>query len=136
MRNIDVIKAEISKLEAELADAVSRDKMRTAAVHIIRNSGWEWDNKLNQWRSPKKERDFKVFDQTKSTHIKAGDWVRIDTGFPGGYGYVREVAGPHVRVSFIGRVTPLGASVQEDSRLFHHSRLTVVPHEEIMKNFK
>lgn len=136
MRNIDVIKAEISKLEAELADAVSHDKMRTAAVHIVRNLGWEWDNKLNQWRSPKKERDFKVFDQNTSTHIKAGDWVRIDTGFTGGYGFVRKVEGPHARVSFIGRVTPLGASVQESSRLFHHSHLKVVSHEEIMKNFK
>lgn len=128
MRNIDVIKAEISRLEAELADAVSHDKMRTAAVHIVRNLGWEWDNKLNQWRSPKKERD--------STHIKAGDWVRIDAGYTDGYGYVREVEGKHARVSFVGLVTPLGASVQDSSRLYLSSHLKVVSHEEIMKNFK
>lgn len=134
MRNIDVIKAEISKLEAELADAVSHDKMRTTAVHIVRNLGWEWDGK--QWRSPKKERDFKVFDGVKMSHIKAGDWVRIDTGFTGGYGYVRKVEGPHARVSFVAKVTPLGASVQESSRLYHTCHLKVVAHEEIVKNFR
>lgn len=136
MRDIDVIKAEISKLEAELADAVSHDKMRTAAVHIVRNLGWEWDNKLNQWRAPKKERDFKVFDQNTSTHIKVGDWVHIDAGLTGGYGFVRKVEGPHARVSFVYRVTPLGASVQRSSLLFHQSHLKVVSHQEVLKNFK
>lgn len=136
MRNIDVIKAEISKLEAELADAVSHDKMRTAAVHIVRNLGWEWDNKLNQWRSPKKERDFKVFDQNTSTHIKAGDWVRIDTGLIGGYGFVRKVEGNRARVSHIARITPFGASVCDSSRQYYAKDLTVVSHAEILKNAK
>lgn len=136
MRNIDVIKAEISKLEAELADAVSHDKMRTAAVHIVRNLGWEWDNKLNQWRSPKKERDFKVFDSSSMSHIKAGDWVKYDTGIVGGYAYVRRIRNNYADISMVRRVTIMGASVDDRSIMVQCSQLKVVSHEEIVKNFK
>lgn len=131
MRNIDVIKAEISKLEAELADAVSHDKMRTAAVHIVRNLGWEWDSKLNQWRSPKKERDFKVFDQNTMTYIKAGDWVVYDTGLVGGYGYVRSVADNRVRISPVERVSSRGAIVSERQTTVNSKFVRVISHDKL-----
>lgn len=139
MRDINVIKAEISKLEAELADAVSHDKMRTAAVHIVRNLGWEWDSKLNQWRSPKKERDFKVFDQNTSTHIKAGDWVYVSANFASGhrsgYAYVRSVRGSFVTVSFVRGVTKAGANVEYARSTALASECKVVSHTQVLDSY-
>lgn len=40
MRNIKTIEADISKLQAELADVKDHEDMRDSAVHILKNLGW------------------------------------------------------------------------------------------------
>lgn len=45
MRDIKVIEAEISKLQAELEDAKAERTMRISAVYILKNLGWTFDYK-------------------------------------------------------------------------------------------
>lgn len=134
MRNSDVIKAEISKLEAELADSVSHERMHATAVQIVRNLGWEWDNKLNQWRSPAKECNSATPDDNAAVQIKPRDWVRIDLGCTGVYGLVRAIEGPYAKVSYVSRVTPVGINVHKSIDMVHTAHLKVVSREEIVKN--
>lgn len=72
MRDIKVIEAEISKLQAELEDAKSHEHMRTSAVHILKNLGWTFSRR-DGWMRPKPIA--KEFDSSTMTHIKVGDLV-------------------------------------------------------------
>lgn len=127
MRDPKVIQAEIAKLEAELEDVKYHEIKTRSAVHILKNLGWTWTRQTG-WKM-----DFKTFDKDSMTHIKAGDWVKIDTGTTGGYGYVRNVSGNLARVSFVERVTSAGAVVQESSRMYTTNYLKVVSHTEIVR---
>lgn len=131
MRDIKVIEADIAKLQAELADAKDHQSMRDAAVHILKNLGWTYNR---GWKKPTAKAN--IFDPKSMTHIKAGDWVKYDAGFMGGYGYVRRVRGTYADISMVRRVTPLGASVDDRSIMVQCSQLKVISHAEIMNNFK
>lgn len=131
MRDPKVIQAEIAKLEAELEDVKFHEYKTRSAAQILNNLGWTWTRK-GGWKKPEPKMDFKTFDKDSMTHIKAGDWVKIDTGIDEGYGYVRNVSGNIARVSFVERVTFAGAVVQESSRMYTTNYLKVVSHNEIV----
>ena len=133
MRGPKVIQAEIAKLEAELEDVKYHEAKTRSAVHILKNLGWTWTRQTG-WKKPEVTKlSHKVLDKDTMTHIKAGDWVKVDTGTTGGYGYVRDVSGNIVRVSFVERVTFAGAMVQESSRMYTTNYLKVVSHTEIVR---
>ena len=130
MRDPKVIQAEIAKLEGELADVLAHESMTRSAVHILKNLGWTWTRK-GGWKKP--EPRHTVFDKDIMTHIKAGDWVKHDSGLTGGYAYVRKVSGSSVHISYVTGVTPMGAIVTECVTLVEAKHLRVVSHEEIVK---
>lgn len=131
MRDPKVIQAEIAKLQGELEDSLAHENMQRSAVHILKNIGWTWSKKTG-WKKPTIGQSFKKFDKDSMTHIKAGDWVKIDTGRVGGYGYVRSVSGTTARVSTIDRVFLGGAVVKESTSLFNTKDLKVVSHMDIV----
>ena len=131
MRNRNVIEAEISKLQAELADVKEYECARDSAVHILKNLGWT--RSRGQWVKPAKA-NTKLFDKDTMTHIKAGDWVNVDTGAIARYGYVRRLIGKIAQVSYITGVTTRGAIVEDSAHPFHTNFLTVVSYEEIVKS--
>ncbi|WEU68264.1 hypothetical protein TARRARE_18 [Escherichia phage vB_Ec_Tarrare] len=134
MRDIKVIEAEISKLQAELADAKAEQSMRISAVYILKNLGWTFDYKNGGWHkplpSPVKPT---IFDRDTMTHIKAGDWIKYDTGLTGGYGYVRSVHGKYAKFSTVTGATPRGAIVSDRTDTIHVNFMKVVSHAEILK---
>ena len=132
MRDPKVIQAEIAKLEAELEDVKCHEAKTRSAVHILKNLGWTWTRQTG-WKKPEATKlSHKVFDKDTMTHIKAGDWVKVDTGATGDYGYVRNVSGHIARVSFIERIA-LGCVVaQESSRMYTTNYLRVVSYDEIV----
>lgn len=142
MRDPKVIQAEIAKLEAELEDVKFHEAKTSSAVHILKNLGWTWTRQTG-WKKPKtvwleetevNKLSHKVFDKDTMTHIKAGDWVKVDMGVVGGYGYVRSVGGKYAQVSYITGVTPRGAIVADKTSMIHTGFLTVVSYEEIVKS--
>lgn len=130
MRDPKVIQAEISKLEAELEDVMAHEAMTRSAVHILKNLGWTW-TRGRGWKKP--DPVHKVFDKDTMTHIKAGDWVKHDSGLTGGYAYVRKAHGPSAQISYVTGVTPMGAMVTERITLVSTKDLKVVSHDEICK---
>lgn len=142
MRDPKVIQAEIAKLEAELEDVKFHEAKTRSAVHILKNLGWTWTRQTG-WKKPKtvwleetevNKLSHKVFDKDTMTHIKAGDWVKVDMGVVGGYGYVRSVSDKYAQVSYITGVTPRGAIVADKTNMIHTGFLTVVSYEEIVKS--
>lgn len=134
MRDIKVIEAEISKLQAELEDAKAERTMRISAVYILKNLGWTFDYKHGGWQKPiTSQVKPTIFDADTMTHIKAGDWVKYDTGLTGGYGYVRSVNGKHAKISTVTGVTPRGAIVTDRTDTLNTVFMKVVSHAEIMK---
>ena len=134
MRDPKVIQAEIAKLEAELEDVKYHEAKTRSAVHILKNLGWTWTRQTG-WKKPEVSKlSHKEFDKDTMTHIKAGDWVKIDMGVVGGYGYVRSVSDRYAQVSYITNVTPIGAGVAKKIHTIHISFLTVASHEEIVKS--
>lgn len=133
MRDPKVIQAEIAKLEAELEDVKFHEAKTRSAVHILKNLGWTWTRQTG-WKKPEVNKiSHKVFDKDTMTHIKAGDWVKVDTGATGGYGYVRNVIGHLARVSFIERIE-LGCVVaQASSRMYTANSLRVVSYDEMVR---
>lgn len=132
MRDPKVIQAEIAKLEAELEDVKYHEAKTRSAVHILKNLGWTWTRQTG-WKKPEVNKlSHKVFDKDTMTHIKAGDWVKVDTGV-GGYGYVRSVSGKYAQVSYINGVNPQGAIVAYKTDMIHTGFLTVVSYAEIVK---
>lgn len=134
MRDPKVIQAEIAKLEAELEDVKYHEAKTRSAVHILKNLGWTWTRQTG-WKKPEVTKlSHKVFDKDTMTHIKAGDWVNVDTGAIARYGYVRRLIGNIAHVSYITGVTPRGAIVEDSAHPFHTNFLTVVSYEEIVKS--
>lgn len=134
MRDPKVIRAEIAKLEAELEDVKYHEAKTRSAVHILKNLGWTWARQAG-WKKPEVYKlSHKVFDKDTMTHIKAGDWVKVDKGAGGGYVYVRSVCDRYAQVSYITGVTPRGAIVADKIHTIHTSFLTVVSYEEIVKS--
>lgn len=130
MRDIKVIEAEISKLQAELEDVKDYESKRNAAVHILTNLGWT-HTRGRGWEKPKV--NFKVFDEDSMTHIKAGDWVKFDTGTTGGYAYIRSVSGKFAKYSMVTGVTARGAIVSDRIDTMNVFFMKVVSHHDIMK---
>ena len=133
MRDPKVIQAEIAKLEAELEDVKYHEAKTRSAVHILKNLGWTWTRQTG-WKKPEVNKlSHKVFDKDTMTNIKAGDWVKVDTGVVGGYGYVRSVSGKYAQVSYINGVNPQGAIVAYKTDMINIGFLTVVSYAEIAK---
>ncbi|QHI00760.1 hypothetical protein [Escherichia phage vB_EcoP_PHB19] len=135
MRDPKIIQAEIAKLEAELEDVKCHEAKTRSAVHILKNLGWTWTRQTG-WKKPESYKlSHKVFDKDTMTHIKAGDWVKVDTGVVGGYGYVRSVRGHLAQVSFIERIVFDCVIAQESSKMYQADQLRVVPYNEIVRAF-
>ena len=135
MRDPKVIQAEIAKLEAELEDVKYHEAKTRSAVHILKNLGWTWTRQTG-WKKPESYKlSHKVFDKDTMTHIKAGDWVKVDTGAVGGYGYVRSVRGNLAQVSFIERIVFDCVIAQESSRMYPADCLRVVSYDELVRTF-
>lgn len=135
MRDPKVIQAEIAKLEAELEDVKYHEAKTRSAVHILKNLGWTWTRQTG-WKKPEVNKlSHKVFDTDTMTHIKAGDWVKIDTGELGGYGYVRSVRGHLAQVSFIERIVLDCVIAKASSKTYPSSCLRVVSYDEIVRVF-
>lgn len=133
MRDPKVIQAEIAKLEAELEDVKYYEAKTRSAVHILKNLGWTWTRQTG-WKKPEVSKlSHKVFDKDTMTHIKAGDWVKVDKRVGDGYGYVRSVSGKFAQVSYINGVNPQGAIVAYKTVMIHTGFLTVVSYAEIVK---
>lgn len=134
MRDPKVIQAEIAKLEAELEDVKYHEAKTRSAVRILKNLGWTWTRQTG-WKKPEVYKlSHKVFDKDTMTHIKAGDWVKIDKGVGGGYAYVRSAGNRYAQVSYIINATPRGAIVADRLHTTPTSLLTVVSYEEIVKS--
>lgn len=134
MRDPKVIQAEIAKLEAELEDVKFHEAKTRSAVHILKNLGWTWTRQTG-WKKPEVNKlSYKVFDKDTMTHIKAGDWVKVDMGVVSWYGYVRSVSDRYAQVSYITGVTPRDAIVTDSTCPLHTKFLTVVSYEEIVKS--
>lgn len=111
MRNRNVIEAEISKLQAELADVKEYECARDSAVHILKNLGWT--RKYGKWVKPVNRPDLKVFDKDTMTHIKAGDFcASTETS---SLWYVRTVAGNICWCSRVSRIAPNGTLVTSNN---------------------
>ena len=158
MRDPKVIQAEIAKLEAELEDVKFHEAKTSSAVHILKNLGWTWTRQTGWKKQEVNNLSHKVFDNDTMTHIKAGDWVKInmevvdncirsvsgkfvkvsddwvkvDTEVVGGY--VRSVNGKYAQVSYIAGVTPRGAIVSNKTYMVPTDLLTVVSYEDIIKS--
>lgn len=121
MRDIKVIEAEISKLQAELEDVKSHERMRTSAVHILKNLGWTF-NRRDGWVKPKPIA--KEFDANTMTHIKVGDLVThrdIDGLF-----VVRDVHNGMTIVDKVVKVFPIGEACANRPRALGARYLKVV----------
>lgn len=105
MRNIKTIEADISKLQAELADVKDHESMRGSAVHILKNLGWT--RSKGQWVKPQSK--LMEFDKDTMTHIKEGDFVTMKAGI-GDIWYVRTMKGTTCMLSRVTRITPYGTS--------------------------
>lgn len=105
MRDIKVIEAEISKLQAELADVKDYESMRNAAVHILKNLGWT-HTRGKGWQKPRPE--YKVFDSKTMDCLKVNDLVEHHD-FDGVY-IVRSLHGDCALVSKVTRVWATGCS--------------------------
>lgn len=107
MRNRNVIEAEISKLQAELADVKEYECARDSAVHILKNLGWT--HKYGKWVKPVNRPDLKVFDKDTMAHIKAGDFCSSTE--TSSLWYVRKVVDNICWCSRVNRIAPFGTSV-------------------------
>ena len=107
MRNRNVIEAEISKLQAELADVKEYECARDSAVHILKNLGWT--RSRGQWVKPKATSGSvgcQTFDADKMTHIKPGDFCTSLSNAD--IWYVRKVEGIDVWCSRVNRIDAMG----------------------------
>ncbi|WAK44917.1 hypothetical protein pEaSNUABM57_00035 [Erwinia phage pEa_SNUABM_57] len=121
MRNIKTIEADISKLQAELADAKDHESMRDSAVHILKNLGWT--RVRGQWVKPRTA-NTKVFDKDTMTHIKAGDFC--SSSETSSLWYVRKVVGNICWCSRVTRIAPFGTSVTNNNVGIPAKTLTVI----------
>ncbi len=111
MRNIKTIEADISKLQAELADVKDHESMRDSAVHILKNLGWT--RRYGKWVQPVNRPDLKVFDKDTMTNIKAGDFCSSTE--TSSLWYVRKVVDNICWCSRVNRIAPFGTSVSNNN---------------------
>ena len=124
MRDIKLIQADISKLQAELEDAKVHVAKRDAAVHILENLGWTHSGHKG-WQKPKdgpKVSDYKA-------PLKAGELATWEDGHIGGTVYIRSVGDEYAQVSHVRGISRLGADVLNGSFAVKKSKLTVRPRE-------
>ncbi|AJF40511.1 hypothetical protein P694_31 [Escherichia phage P694] len=127
MRNRNVIEAEISKLQAELADVKEYECARDSAVHILKNLGWT--RSRGQWVKPAKA-NTKLFDKDTMTHIKAGDFcASTETS---SLWYVRTVAGNICWCSRVSRIAPNGTLVTSNNVGIKAENLKVINAKDYM----
>ena len=122
MRNRNVIEAEISKLQAELADVKEYECARDSAVHILKNLGWT--RKYGKWVQPVNRPDLKVFDKDTMTHIKAGDFCTSTK--TSSLWYVRAVAGNICWCSRVSRIAPNGTLMTRNNVEIKAENLKVI----------
>lgn len=107
MRTRNAIEAEISKLEAELADVKEHETARDSAVYILKNLGWT--RQKGKWVQPAPKRpdlSFKQWNSGSMTHIKVGDFCTSTSNAD--LWYVRKVEGRDVWCSRVTRIDPMG----------------------------
>lgn len=128
MRDIKVIQADISKLQAELEDAKVHVAKRDAAVHILENLGWTHSAKFG-WKKPLpkpavKAREYKA-------PVVAGAFATYDNKVLGGNVYVRSVnaSSGTAQVSWLRGVATAGAMIENTSFAVRIDELTVKPRE-------
>lgn len=122
MRNRNVIEAEISKLQAELAYVKEYECARDSAVHILKNLGWT--RKYGKWVQPVNRPDLKVFDKDTMTHIKAGDFCTSTV--TSSLWYVRKVAGNICWCSRVSRIAPNGTLMTRNNVEIKAENLKVI----------
>lgn len=126
MRTRNAIEAEISKLEAELADVKEHECARDSAVHVLKNLGWT--RQYGKWVKPKPQRpdlSFKTFDSRTMTHVKEGDFVMMKAGV-GDIWFVRGVEGTMCMLSRVNRITPHGTTAGMLTYPTQSYKLTVI----------
>lgn len=90
MRTVNQIQADISKLRAELEDTKVHESKRDAACHILENLGWTHTPKFGWKKPPEVKRSARAYDAEFDHPVKAGDYVRHESG---DYFYVQSVQG-------------------------------------------
>lgn len=125
MRNRNVIEAEISKLQAELADAKEYECARDSAVHILKNLGWT--RSRGQWVKPKATSGSvgcQTFDANKMTLIKPGDFCTSTSNAD--IWYVRKVEGTDIWCSRVTRIEAMGTVAGIQYHKMNHKNLRVI----------
>lgn len=124
MRNIDVIKADISKLNAELADANEACSAQTSAVHILNNLGWKREK--GTWVKPEVKAKPPISAPTvySDRSLTGLDWVYIPVWKT--YGRVK-------RTGFAASEVNLLSSRQTGAGIILSSHATSVPNEHIQR---
>ncbi|QQG33595.1 hypothetical protein [Pectobacterium phage PcCB251] len=128
MRNCNVIEAEISKLQTELADVKEYECARDSAVHILKNLGWT--RSRGQWVKPKATSGsvgMQTFDADKMTHLKAGDFCTSTSNAD--IWYVRKVEGTDIWCSRVTRIDAMGTVAEIQYHKMNHKNLHVVDPE-------
>lgn len=131
MRNRNVIEAEISKLQAELADVKEYECARDSAVHILKNLGWT--RKYGKWVKPVAKCGsvgMQTFDADKMTHIKAGDFCTSTSNAD--IWYVRKVEGTDIWCSRVTRIDAMGTVAGIQYHKMNHKNLRVVDPKNFM----
>lgn len=131
MRNRNVIEAEISKLQAELADVKEYECARDSAIHILKNLGWT--RKYGKWVKPVAKCGsvgMQTFDADKMTHIKAGDFCSSTE--TSSLWYVRKVVDNICWCSHVNRIAPFGTSVTNNNVGIPAKNLKVIDASEYM----
>lgn len=122
MRKPEEIRADIEKLNKELAAVKTYEAKRDAAVHILENLGWTYSGHKG-WQKPATKRsDYKA-------PLKAGELATWDDRVLGGIVYIRSVGDKFAQVSHVRGVSRLGADVLTNSFAVEKSKLTVRPRE-------
>ncbi|CAK6589116.1 unknown function [Klebsiella phage vB_Kpl_K48PH164C1] len=122
MRKPEEIRADIEKLTKELEAVKIHESRQVAAVNILYNLGWKYDN-LKGWQKPApKCSDYKA-------PLKAGELATWEDGAIGGTVYIRSVGVTFAQVSHVRGVSRLGVDVLTGSFAIEKSKLTVRPRE-------
>lgn len=131
MRNRNVIEAEISKLQAELADVKEYECARDSAVHILKNLGWT--RKYGKWVKPVVKCGSvgkQTFDEDKMTLIKAGDFCTSTSNAD--IWYVRKVEGTDIWCSRVTRIDAMGTVAGIQYHKMNHKNLRVIDPKNFM----
>lgn len=128
MRDIKLIQADISKLQAELEDAKVHVAKRDAAVHILENLGWTHSAKFG-WKKPLPKPDVKA--REYKAPVVAGAFATYGHKILGGNVFVRSVNASRgtAQVSWVRGVSTAGAMIEQTPFAVRIDDLTVKPRE-------